>query len=128
VVTALNFEGDWTQNLTATPITPASCQTVPHTAGPNEVAVINFQVTALFQTDDYLFLAAAAGENGGALAPVNTFYNIDGTSNGVGNVSASALVPLTSGTTYVFGAFIQSNSPVTVDFGLCHGTVSVLAQ
>jgi hypothetical protein len=131
VIAVRDFEADWTQDMTGgTVVFPALCRTTAYTpTTANEVALISMQGTiAPNPAGDFIFLAPAASQNGGAMGFVSGWYNIDGMTDGAGSVSTSRRFPLTQGVSYVFGAGFQTQGDVTVVASTCHGVVTIVRQ
>jgi hypothetical protein len=128
VLKVLEFDADWTQNMPNGAVFPAQCQTEPHLAGPNEVAIVNMNgfVAASGQSFDFIQLKAAISEDGWSFVSTNVYYTIDGLSDGAAHVSTTSKVPLNEGVTYVFGAQFQSGAPVVVGFSTCQGTITIV--
>jgi hypothetical protein len=131
VVAVLGFDSGWWQEvptLSSTVVVPTVCQTAAHVAGPSEVAIAS--MTAFFapsgQSNDFLQLFPAMSTNGSLFAAVGNTTGIDGLADGAGQASVNKKIPLTEGTTYVFGAAFRAGGPVINAFSWCDGTVTIV--
>ena len=105
VLKVLEIEADWTQNLpTSGAVYPAVCETEPHVAGPNEVAIIAMSgfLAPSGANNDYLQLRVAVSENWGPFYALNQLSAISGLSSGAAHLSTSKRLALVEGVTYIF--------------------------
>jgi len=128
VVTVLDIDADWTQNMPNGAVHPAACQTEAYLAGPNEVAIVNMNgfLAPSGATTNFLQLKVAVSVDGWPFEPVSDYYTIDGMTDGAAHVGTSKSFTLEDGATYVFAAQFQTGFPQVVGFSTCHGTVMVV--
>lgn len=135
VVESYSVDRDFTGNVSTIFVgatyLPTVCA-VTHTAGANEVALLEMQVSVQFNVADAIYLAPAFNDGTGATYAVS---NVDVAGTGalnIANVSASARVPLASGTTYTFypaiSAFHDAGNNLSVLLGTCHATVTIVTE
>jgi len=128
VVNVLDFDADWTQSMPNGPVYPALCQTEPHRAGPNEIAVITMSgfLAPSGGSNDFLQLKVAVSEDGWPFEALPGHSTIDGMSDGAAHVSTTKKLVLAEGVTYEFSAQFQTGAPVVAGFNTCQGTVTIL--
>jgi len=133
VVAALDFEAEWEQEiptLSGTWVVPNECQTEPHLAGPNEVAIIavdGFLAPSGSAGTNFLQLRPAISEDGWNFEPTSVYTTqIAALSTGVAQLAINRKVTLAEGTSYVFGAQFRAAYPVVNAWSRCHGTVTVV--
>lgn len=135
VVRSYSVDADFTTEVPTIAVgsayLPASCAIV-HTAGANEVAVVNMQTTVQFGAADVLSLGPAFNDGTGPVyAVAQGAFDGTGALN-VANVSASARIPLTSGVNYTFQPGIAAVHDAGVDLsvllGICHATVKIVTE
>jgi len=115
-------------NLPAnTPTRPAGCQTQPYVAGANESAIVSLDASVLptVAANAVVYVSVGAGQNGGALAEILP-QAVESMSDGVASAGVQALVPLTAGTSYVFGAILESSSAVNLVKSSCTGVATIV--
>jgi len=129
--TTLAFDAAWPQTLTAgTPATPTVCRTTAYTpTTPGEVAIFTYHasvLTPVSATPSFLVVGPVGFLNG------STNGQIFGTNNdgdamhvGAANISGSKRIPLTQGTSYVFGMLAQASVTTTPTAASCNGTVII---
>ena len=133
-VTVLDFDASWGPTMLPgnngnTIISPMACRTtppyVPQTA--KEVAVVTFHGTASpsAAVNDVLYIDVMVSQNGGAFNAVTVGYSAESMQDGTANASVSKRIPLTQGTSYVFGTGFSSKAAVSVNAGYCQGVVSI---
>jgi hypothetical protein len=117
-------------NLGNTVETPNACRTSPaYTAGPGEVAVIDFSATGspTLAATDILYLYARVSVSGGPFANVTNLTDAaDDFVDGTAHPSTQVVEPLQPGQSYVFAAGFASNSEVTLNPLYCQGSVLVV--
>jgi hypothetical protein len=133
VVGVLNFQGQWSPanlpgNNGNTIVTPQICKTATYTAGSGELAVIAMSATAspTMPVTDVLYINAMVAENGGQLQAKNPVDAAESLQDGSAHATLNLRYPLVAGKTYVFGAGLASNAPVTISPGYCYGVVTIV--
>jgi hypothetical protein len=129
VVDVLDFDTEWTQNTPNGPVYPEECQTAPHQAGPNEIAVITMSAFLAPSGGyyDFLYFRVAVSKDGWPFEPIlPSTKTVDGMSDGAAQVSITKKMALTEGVTYEFGAEFHTAAPVVVGWATCQGTVTFL--
>lgn len=115
-------------NLAASsPAAPALCRTGTHTAGPGERAVVSLSLSA-FPTaaaNAVLYGSVGAATDGDAMTAVSP-PSFEGMGDGVAHVGATARVPLSAGSTYRFGAIVESSASVNLFKSGCQLTVTIV--
>lgn len=111
----------------STPTAPALCQTGAHTAGPGERAVVSLSLS-MFPTaaaNAVLYGSVGAAKDGGPMAAVS-LQAFEGMGDGVAHVSATARVALSAGSTYRFGAIVESSAGVNLFKSGCQLSVTIV--
>jgi hypothetical protein len=114
-------------NMGTSVVTPAGCRTPIYTAGANEVAVINTQVTGspTSATNNVLYLNVMASQDSAAFATVSGQAQADTLSVGTTHVTHSHVQPLAAGSTYQWGTGLASNASVDMNVAYCAGNVVI---
>ncbi len=129
VVKVLDYDATQTGVATDNSV-PSSCRTPAYTAGSNEVAVLNAQLTAIANVADagkYMYATWAVSEDGGTTFPTkgNDHYAIYvSTLGAVAHASVSKRVDLTEGTSYSFGQTL--GGPAGNVSVVCTGVVTIV--
>ena len=132
VVAVMDFDEDWTSQasgLYSQFKVPQLCTTAPHTAGPNEVAIVgmNAAFAPSGASNDYLQLRVATSTDGYTFETLpDSLGTIDGIAGGVASVSIHRKIPLVAGLTYVFGAAFKTVGPVVAAWTTCQGTATIV--
>lgn len=115
-------------NLAAnTPTRPAGCQTAPYVAGEGESAVVTLSAS-VFPTivpNAVVYVSVGVGTNGAALVESSP-QAVESMSDGVGSAGVQDLIALTAGTSYVFGAILETSSAVNLAKSSCTGVVTIV--
>jgi hypothetical protein len=133
VINVSSFDvSNWATSLTASSaIAPAICRVTSYTpTTTGQVAIIQISGTALMTpvaTATQLYMAAVVSTDGGAtFSFAGSTYAVDELNTGAANVGSVIRVPLTQGTSYIFGAGFLSNVTTTLTGTTCMGVVQIV--
>jgi hypothetical protein len=131
-VKTLDFDAGFTGSLLGSlgpPLAPPGCRTAAHVAGAGEVAVVTFAgtISIIGGGSPLLSFHVMTSVNGGSptVASATPILNYV---VGFGGGSATKRIPLTAGSSYVFGAGFGSDTAANLDLGRCQGTVIITRQ
>jgi hypothetical protein len=104
-----------------------NCVLGPYTAGQDEVAIIDMDLSLAFDNlATFAFLAPVVEVLGGDPTFASSFFSLAATSNGVAHVSHRGSYRLTPGQSYTFSMGAQIQDAGTPTLMTCHHRVMIV--